>query len=213
MLIPRSTPSAIAVAAVCVAEILGLAGYSTVQALLPQLIDVWSMSNSQAGWLTGMPFAGYMLGVLPLVSLTDRVPARVIFLASSAVGAVSLLGVACSPDLIPALGWRALGGVALAGTYMPGLRALTDNVEGSRRARIAALYTSSFTLGTSLSFLLGRTGIVWGWRSAFMLAGASASLVSCLPGQRCRGPNALLPNKRHGGSISGRYSAIAMRLC
>src|SRR5690348_8115755 len=103
---PHANPSAIAVATGCMAEIFGLAGYSTVQALLPQLIAVWSLSISQAGWLTGMPFAGYMLGVLPLVSLTDRVSARVIFLASSAVSAVSLLGVAFSADPVLALGWR-----------------------------------------------------------------------------------------------------------
>jgi predicted MFS family arabinose efflux permease len=54
--------------------------------------------------------------------------------------------------------------------YMPGLRALTDGMEGTRRARVAAWYTSSFTVGTSLSFLLGRTGILWGWRGAFILA-------------------------------------------
>jgi predicted MFS family arabinose efflux permease len=54
---------------------------------------------------------------------------------------------------------------------MPGLQALTHGVEGTMRARIAAWYTSSFTIGASLSFLLGRVGILLGWRSAFVLAG------------------------------------------
>jgi predicted MFS family arabinose efflux permease len=53
--------------------------------------------------------------------------------------------------------------------YMPGLRALTDGNEGARRARVAALYTSSFTIGTARSFMLGRAGILWGWRAAFMV--------------------------------------------
>jgi predicted MFS family arabinose efflux permease len=39
------------------------------------------------------------------------------------------------------------------------------------RARVAAWYTSSFTIGASLSFLLGRIGTLLGWRSAFVLAG------------------------------------------
>jgi predicted MFS family arabinose efflux permease len=55
--------------------------------------------------------------------------------------------------------------------YMPGLRALTDAIDGAQRARIAALYTSSFTVGTALSFVLGRAGVVWGWRAAFLVAG------------------------------------------
>jgi predicted MFS family arabinose efflux permease len=54
--------------------------------------------------------------------------------------------------------------------YMPGLRALTDSIEGPRRARIAAFYTSSYTIGAALSFLVGRTGILWGWRAAFSVA-------------------------------------------
>src|SRR6267378_176343 len=54
---------------------------------------------------------------------------------------------------------------------MPGLQALTHGVEGTIRARIAAWYTSSFTIGASLSFLLGRIGMLLGWRSAFILAG------------------------------------------
>jgi len=61
-------------------------------------------------------------------------------------------------------------GLGIAGMYMPGLRALTDGIAGPRRARVAALYTSSFTIGTALSFLLGRAGTVWGWRTAFTIA-------------------------------------------
>jgi predicted MFS family arabinose efflux permease len=55
--------------------------------------------------------------------------------------------------------------------YMPGLRALTDGMAGASRARAAAWYTSSFTLGSSLSFLLGQAGLMWDWRSAFTVSG------------------------------------------
>jgi Na+/melibiose symporter-like transporter len=41
------------------------------------------------------------------------------------------------------------------------------------RARIAAWYTSSCTIGASLSFLFGRVGTLLGWRSAFVVAGAA----------------------------------------
>ena len=159
------------VAAVCTAQILGMAGYSSVPALLPQFIESWSLSNTQAGWLAGMLFAGYMLGVLPLVGLTDRFPSRSIYLTSSALSALSSFGVALSDGLAPALGFRAVAGIALAGMYMPGLRALTDGMAGTKRARVAAFYTSAFTIGVSLSFLFGQIGTLLGWRSAFVLAG------------------------------------------
>ena len=164
-------PSAAIVAAVCGAEILGLAGYSIVPALLPQFIEAWSLTNTQAGWLAGIVSAGYMLAVIPLVSLTDRWPARRIYLASSTLSALSCFGIALCDSLLPALGFRGLAGIAMAGMYMPGLQALTHGVEGTVRARIAAWYTSSFTIGASLSFLFGRVGTLLGWRSAFVVTG------------------------------------------
>ena len=168
---PGAGPSAPRVAAVCASEILALAGFSTVPALLPQFIEAWSLTNTQAGWLAGIVSAGYMLAVVPLVSLTDRQSARRIYLSSSTLSALSCFGVALCDSLLPALGFRALAGIAMAGMYMPGLRALTHGVEGATRARLAAWYTSSFTIGASLSFLFGRVGALLGWRSAFVIAG------------------------------------------
>ena len=188
-------PSTATVATVCAAEILSLAGYSIVPALLPQFIEAWSLTNTQAGWLAGIVSAGYMLAVIPLVSLTDRQPARHIYLAASTLSAVSCFGMALSDSLVPALAFRAAAGIAMAGMYMPGLRALTHGVEGTMRARIAAWYTSSFTIGASLSFLFGRVGTLLGWRSAFVIAGllgAAGVLIAwaALPrGDSARGAN------------------------
>jgi predicted MFS family arabinose efflux permease len=96
------------VAIVCAAEFLGLAGFSLVPALLPQFIATWSLSSVEAGWLAGMTSGGYMVGVLPLVALTDRMPARTIFLVCSALSALSSFGIALSDGLLPAGGeWAA----------------------------------------------------------------------------------------------------------
>lgn len=112
-----------------------------------------------------------MAGVLPLVALTDRVPARTIFLVCGVLSTLSSFGIALSDGLPPALVWRGLSGLALAGMYMPGLRALTDGMTGATRARAAVWYTSSFTLGSSLSFLLGQAGLLWDWHNAFLASG------------------------------------------
>ena len=109
--------------------------------------------------------------LIPLVRSTDRWPARHIYLASSTLSALSSFGVALCHSLLPALGFRVLAGIAMAGMYMPGLQALTHGVGGTIRARVAAWYTSSFTIGASLSFLFGRVGTLLGWRSAFVVAG------------------------------------------
>ena len=161
------------VVGVCAAEILSLGSYSIVPALLPQIMEAWSLSSTQGGWLAGIISAGYMLGVVPLVAATDRFSSRTVYLACAALSVISTFGVALCDTLGPALCFRALTGLGLAGMYMPGLRALTDGIEGPRRSRVAALYTSSFTVGTALSFLLGRAGILWGWRLAFLAAVAA----------------------------------------
>ncbi len=70
--------------------------------------------------------------------------------------------------------FRALAGVALAATYMPGLKVLVDRYRGPRQSRAIALYTSSFSLGTALSFLMaGELSDAFGWRWAF---GATAAV-------------------------------------
>jgi predicted MFS family arabinose efflux permease len=118
-----------------------------------------------------MVSGGYMLAVVPLVGLTDRQSPRRIYLVSSTLNALSNFGMAFCDSLLPALGFRTAAGIAMAGMYMPGLQALTHGVDGATRARIAAWYTSSFTIGASLSFLFGRVGTLLGWRSAFVVTG------------------------------------------
>ena len=145
------------VAFVCAAEILGLAGFSLVPALLPQFIATWSLSNAEAGWLAGMMSGGYMAAVLPLVALTDRMPARTIFLVCSALNALSCFGIAFSDGLLPALVWRAVGGIAVAGMYMPGLRALTDGMAGAS-ARPCRRLVHQFVHPRLVTILPARSG-------------------------------------------------------
>jgi MFS family permease len=68
--------------------------------------------------------------------------------------------------------FRALAGFGLAGTYMPGLKALTDHMSPAGQSRGIAFYTASFSIGSSLSFLLaGEIEARLGWSWAFALSG------------------------------------------
>ena len=80
-----------------------------------------------------------------------------------------------------------LNGLALAGTYMPGLKALTDRVEGPSVSRYQSLYTATFSVGTSLSLLqAGLVGDWLGWRAAFAAAGIAPLLAALLLAWRLR---------------------------
>ena len=73
------------------AQVLSLSAFGAFAGLLPTFFDHWDLSSSEAGWINGIYLAGYMVAVPFLVTVTDRVDARPIYLGSSALVVVSLL--------------------------------------------------------------------------------------------------------------------------
>ncbi|MGE5545534.1 MAG: MFS transporter [Solirubrobacterales bacterium] len=167
------------VLALCAAEVLTMAGMFAFPALLPEFTASWGLSATEAGWISGITFAGYAVAVPLLSALTDRVDARRVFLAGIAVAGLAALGFGLAAEgFWSAMLFRALGGVGLAGTYMPGLKALVDRTSGPSQPHWMSWYTASFSLGTSASFLFaGWAADAFGWRAAFVL-----SAVACLGG-------------------------------
>jgi MFS family permease len=157
----------------CLALVLNLLGFMTVAAVLPQLISDWFLTSTEAGWLGGIYFAGYVSAVPILASLTDRIDARRIYLLSALLGACASFAFALAADGISsAIILRFLSGLGLAGVYMPGLKALTDTLPKQTESRAVTYYTAVFALGTAASFLAGgEVAAAFGWRWAFGVAG------------------------------------------
>lgn len=163
----------------CVAEMFGMLNFSSFQALVETFRGEWALSNTDAGWISGIYFAGYVAGVPFLSSLTDRVDPRRVILFALIVGGLASLGFALYADgFWSAMLFRCLQGVGLAGTYMPGLKALSDQTEGSpRQSRYVAFYTASFGIGAGLSYpLAGEITAALDWRWAF----AMTAIGSCI---------------------------------
>ena len=157
-------------AIMCVAESFSMSGFAAYTTLLPQFQREWSLSNSEAGLIGGIAFAGYMTAVPVLTALTDRVDSRRIYLAACLLSA---LGALCfnlfAQGLWTALLCQFLIGAGLGGTYMPGLKTLTDHLEGTAQARATAFYAACFGVGSSVSiFTCGYLGREFGWQAAFM---------------------------------------------
>ena len=67
--------------------------------------------------------------------------------------------------------WRCVQGIGLAGTYMPGLKLLTDIVPKSAQSRTVAWYTSFFYVGAALSLSYGTNLNAYiGWRWIWMFS-------------------------------------------
>lgn len=155
-----------------------MAGFALVPSLLPRLTQQWSLSATQGGWLSGIFFLGYIVAVPVLVSLTDRLDARRVYLACAALSGLAMAGFASfATSFAAALCWWWLAGLALAGTYMPGLKALTDRLPVATQSRGTAFYTATFGVGAGLSYLwIECVKDLVPWPLLFAIAAASAAL-------------------------------------
>lgn len=179
----------------CVAQVLSLAGFANFVALIPTFVAEWGLTNTEAGWIGGIYFAGYMGAVPVLVGFTDRADARRVYALATIIAAVASLGYALLAEgFWSALALRAVAGIGLAGTHMPGLKILTDRIQGPRQSRAIAFYTSCFGFGSAASFLFtGEFAELLGWRGTFALAAVSALAALALVMAGVRGPRPAHP--------------------
>lgn len=180
MTAPRSAVAMTVI--MCVAESFSMSGFAAYSTLLPQFQREWSLTNSEAGLIGGIAFAGYMTAVPVLTALTDRIDSRRIYLAACVISAVGALCFALlAQGLWTALLCQFLIGAGLGGTYMPGLKTLTDHLEGKAQGRATAFYAASFGVGSSLSiFVCGWLGRNYGWPSAFIFSAAGPIIAALM---------------------------------
>ena len=173
--------SFVLVITMCLAEIFGMSGYNLWPAMIPDFQERWNLSSTAVGWIGGSYFLGYVIATWPLSSLTDRVDPKKIYLLFLVIAVISPLGFAItSQGFWTAIIWRTLQGIGLAGTYMPGLKLLTDIVSESDRSRTVAWYTALFYVGAALSLFYGANfnGIMgWKWIWIFSSIGPALSWI------------------------------------
>jgi predicted MFS family arabinose efflux permease len=172
------------VAAMCLAQVGNLVPHVVVPAVMVQhLMGPWNLSAGEAGLMASAYAFGYMLAVPALTALTDRVDARYILLAGSALSGLATIafGLFAQGLVSAALIWG-IAGIGFAGAYMPGLKALTDRLAPGDMSRSVTFYTGSFSIGVGLSFLLSQLiADHAGWRTAFFVTGLGplAMIVVC----------------------------------
>lgn len=156
---------------VCIAQTLVQIGAFFWPALLPHLAP-----NSAAGWITAAFYGAYMLAVPVLVTLTDRIDPKRIYLLGVGLTIVGHLLFGWLADgFWSALACRALTGIGWAGTYMTGLKLLADRVDAKMLSRATAGHAASIGISGALSFATGDwLSRLAGWQSAFIVASVSA---------------------------------------
>lgn len=169
----------------CIGQIGNLLPHVTLSANLAQhLMPAWGLSAAEGGLMASGYAFGYMLAVPVLTTLTDRTDARLVLLGGSIVSGLATLafGLFAQGFWSGMVIWS-LAGLGFAGAYMPGLKALTDRLPPGDTSRAVTLYTSSFSLGVGVSFLIAQlVADGWGWRTAFLVTGIGpiAMVIACL---------------------------------
>lgn len=140
-------------------------------AVLPIVQKEWSLTNSQAGWIYSSYQIGYILAVVFLASLTDYISPKYIYIATALWAGISGLFFSFFAEgFVSALILRTLTGMGLAGTYMPGLRMVSERFSHHERGKAVGIYVAAFSLGGSISiFLTGFLCPLLSWRGAMFI--------------------------------------------
>ena len=217
------------------AQTCALLGFACYAVVLTTLQEEWHLSNLESGLIASAFFLGYMLTVPLATVLTDRLDARKVYLIGGLFAASGLLGMGLlASNFWTALLFMAINGAGLAGTYMPGLKILSDRIKTGELTRHIAFYTAFFGIGTGFSYLCsGWILSALGWHYVFSIIALGPFtaflivllLIPPLQHEKWRGPidirwhdifplekwKLVLHDKKASGFIFG-YSAHSLEL-
>lgn len=162
----------------CLAQIFIMLVFINYSAVLPLLKAEWGMNNTMAGSVFSVYQLGYIASGVILSALTDRLNTKRIFIGAALwSGTANLLFGLYAHDYASAMVLRALTGIGMGGTYMPGLKLVAERFEPSKRGRAVGIYVGALVLGASLSLALtGAVASVAGWRVAILVCSAGVYL-------------------------------------
>jgi MFS family permease len=137
-------------------------------AVLPLVVEDWGLSGTDAGIVFGAFQAGYLLAIIPMGMLADRYsPRPVVALGAVGTGLASLAFAGAASGFLTGTVLRFLGGMAMAGVYVPGMRFVSDWYPESSRGRAMGVYVGGFSFSSGLSFLLASNiAAALDWRTA-----------------------------------------------
>jgi MFS family permease len=161
-----------------IAELLGMSVWFSASAVVPALTQAWSLDDSGRAWLTMSVQVGFVVGafVSALFNLSDLIPARRLFTASAFLAALSTAMIPWfASSLTPALVFRFLTGLLLAGVYPVGMKIMATWTQKDRGLGIGLL-VGALTIGSAAPHLLNAFGGVNDWKIVMLGASALATL-------------------------------------
>ena len=165
---------------ISLAQLGALSLWFSATAVLPSLHTPW-MSGAARAWISMAVTLGFVAGTVTSACLTlaDYVGARRLFVVSAVGGALVNAVLLLTIDSLPlVLAVRVLTGVAMAGTYPPGMKLAASWFATNRGLAVGSL-VGALTVGSALPHLINYLGGL-AWRPVIVttsIAALGAALV------------------------------------
>ena len=148
----------------CLAVVLSLTTWFSATAVIPELTVRWSLTGTEAAWLTNGVQAGFVVGALTasILSLADIWRMQHLMAGAALLGGIANAALLIEPNAAGAIVARFVTGVALAGVYPPAMKYMaTWFVRG--RGLALGLLVGSLTLGSAMPHLVRALGAGIEW--------------------------------------------------
>lgn len=155
---------------ICVGVVGVLATWFSATAIVPELIRQWSLTTSQAAWLTNAVQLGFVVGAVgaSVINLPDMVRMNRLMAISSAAAALANGSLLLDPGPGLAIVARFVTGVALAGVYPPALKLMATWFVRGRGLALGFLI-GALTLGSSMPHLFRAITDSLDWRAVVVM--------------------------------------------
>ena len=169
---PAAAPAAVgrwrALTWLAIAELLAMSTWFSASAVITELRADWHLSSNQSSFLTIAVQLGFVAGALisAALSLADVIPPRRVMAASAIGAAAANAGLLAVHSAWPAIGFRFVTGMFLAGVYPPSLKAMSTWFR-ARRGMALGVMVGALTLGAALPHLLHAL-VNLEWRSVII---------------------------------------------
>jgi MFS family permease len=162
-------------AALALAEFLGMTLWFSATAAAPALVAEFRLSPSDAAWLTMAVQGGFVGGTLlsALFNLPDVLNARRLLALGCVAGAIANAALTLADGPGTAIALRLATGVALAWVYPPGLKIAAGWFERNRGAAMGVL-VGALTVGSAFPHLLASISVSIPWRTLMIAASGCA---------------------------------------
>jgi EmrB/QacA subfamily drug resistance transporter len=137
---------------------------------LPSISSRFSATTSELAWVLNMAILFFGAGAMVLGRLSDILGRRRLLIGSMAVLALASVGCALSPSIGALIGFRALEGIGMSGTYAASFPIVSNAFAPERRSVGLGMWAAGFMLGNVVGGpLAGWFSQSLSWRWLFWL--------------------------------------------